>query len=390
MSTFTIYVPSYVNLKAIQTCPLDSRATFVTVDPETLSIEAKRQEHSKFIVFEKDHFLVYEKESPEPFKCSYYSRNHIMYCVGYLGLTTFIRNRIIQLEEENGCFVFKRQNVLSFIYRPDAECLDEKHRDCGGGIAEFYDTVEEEDFERFAEIARTKESCVKELFVVNRGQTYHIVDTNDPSIRYTCGPAIKTHSVWRLINKKVTFKGLADEQNEYLKRKEKAKCVAGFELRDNQGVPLPEGTKFKLEIYNEEYHGIKDAGAKSNAKVTIQYLAAVDLGDGAFMIHGTVDKSSKFGFKVIDGITYLTYSNSFFGIFPCDDTDDLLAIPVIPPKQIRVQVQYAEDGNIFLSGWDGCSIMYCSWIKSSHGRIIISTDEADMRWTTPMKLVIKV
>ncbi|KAJ1814920.1 hypothetical protein LPJ56_004716, partial [Coemansia sp. RSA 2599] len=258
MSTFTIYVPSYVDLKAIQTCPLDSRATFVTVDPETFSIEAKRQEHAKFIVFEKDHFLVYEKESPEPFKCSYYSRNHIMYCVGYLGLTTFIRNRIIQLEEENGCLVFKRQNVLSFIYRPDAECLDEKHRDCGGGIAEFYDTVEEEDFEKFAEIARTKETCNKEFFLVNRGQTYHIVDTNDPSIRYTFSPALKNDVILQVSHKRTTIQGLLEDEKDYLKRREKAKCVAGFELRDSQGVPLPEGTEFELEIYNEEYHGRKD------------------------------------------------------------------------------------------------------------------------------------
>ncbi|KAJ2837332.1 hypothetical protein J3B02_006436, partial [Coemansia erecta] len=247
MTTFTIFVPNHVDIKTIQTCPLDSRATFITVDPETFDLAAKRKEHSRFILFEKDCFLVYEKESPEPFKCSYHSRNHIMYCMGYLGLTMFVNNRLIKFEEENGCLILKTKSVLSFIFRPDAECLDRKHRDCGGGIAEFYDTAEEESFERFAEIARTKQSCIKEFFVVNRGQDYHIVDTNDPSIIYTCGPAIKTNSIWRLMDNKVTFQELINEQNEYLERQKKAKCVAGFKLCDNKGVPLPEGAEFELE-----------------------------------------------------------------------------------------------------------------------------------------------
>ncbi|KAJ1817823.1 hypothetical protein LPJ56_001982, partial [Coemansia sp. RSA 2599] len=365
MSTFTIYVPSYVDLKTIQTCPLDSRATFVTVDPETFSIEAKRQEHSKFIVFEKDHFLVYEKESPEPFKCSYYSRNYIMSLVGYLGLTRFVSYGLIKFEYNEGLVVNGEGGVLSFIYRPDAECLDKKHRDCGGGIAEFYDTVEEEDFERFAEIARTKENCNKEFFLVNRGQTYHIVDTNDPSIRYTFSPALKNDVILQVSHKRTTIQGLLEDEKDYLKRREKAKCVAGFELRDNQGVPLPEGTKFELEIYNEEYHGRKDTedGSEDDAYdedgITVEYLSIFGMRDSPLRVVCNIDCGPRFGFKVVDGITYLTIDNLYIGIGEGDYANEMVATAEIPPKDRRIQIRYAEDGNIFLSGWDGSSHISC-------------------------------
>ncbi|KAJ2605835.1 hypothetical protein H4R99_000839 [Coemansia sp. RSA 1722] len=401
MTKYTIYVPNYVDLKGIQTCPLDSRAEFVTVDPETFDLDAKRRKHSKFILFEKDHFLVYEKQNPEPFKCSYHSRNHVMYCMGYLGLTMFISHNLVKYEQEDGCLILRHPRLLVFIFRPDAECLDAKNRSCCGDIAEFYDTVEEEDFDKFAEIARTKESCVEGYFVVNRGQEYHIVDTQNPSLRYTCSPAIKDGVLSRLGQNIITIQGLFDEDKKLLERREKAKCAAGFKLCDNQGVPLSEGAEFELEIYNEDYHGRKDNIGGGNEDdeddeydeydedVSVDYLVAMELHKDVISICAIPLEGSKFGFTVVDGITYLTSQGCYFGFGEGDHAGSLVASPEIPPKDRRIQIQYAEDGNIVLSGWDGSGAIYCDWLKASCGIIMASTKEAHMRWSKPLKLVIK-
>ncbi|KAJ1814165.1 hypothetical protein LPJ75_002884, partial [Coemansia sp. RSA 2598] len=275
-------------------------------------------------------------------------------------------------------------------------CLDEKHRDCGGGIAEFYDTVEEEDFERFAEIARTKETCNKKFFVVNRGQIYHIVDTNDPSIRCICSPVMKMDYVWRMIDWSITIQEIIKVENKYLEYREKAKCVAGFELRDSQGVPLPEGTEFKLVIYNGKYHDVKgtEDGSEDNEyqeeNVSLEYLSYDSEPDGHVYIYGSIDDGPKFGFKVVDGITYLTIDNLYLGVGEDDYARYVVATAEIPPKNRRIQIQYDENGFIFLSGWDGSSVISCEWVKCAYGAVDVSTGESDLRWSYPMELVIKV
>ncbi|KAJ2854648.1 hypothetical protein FB639_006336, partial [Coemansia asiatica] len=125
--------------------------------------------------------------------------------------------------------------------------------------------------------------------------------------------------------------------------------------------PLPEGTEFELEMYDEDYHGRKNPAGSEEGEdydddITLDYFSAFEWEDIISMVCTTCE-GSKFGFKVVDGITYLTIDNFYFGIEEGENADRLIATPDIPPKNRRIQIQYAEDGNIFLTGWDGNGIV---------------------------------
>ncbi|KAJ2700379.1 hypothetical protein FB645_005027 [Coemansia sp. IMI 203386] len=253
----------------------------------------------------------------------------------------------------------------------------------------FYRSVEEEDdFGKFAEIARTKKSCVSWYFVVNRGSTYHVVDTNNPAVRYEFEANLKRYVLGFLGTKIKTIEDFIEEEKSLHKRRPSAERDPDFQLRDNQGVPLEESEEFMLEIYDSDSDNDNDE--EDDYETEFGYIEAFKLTSDSYSLHGSMgEHGATFGFKVVDKITYLTHN----GGYACMGTDEFelqtVVKPGIPTEEDRIRIHYAEDGNILLSQWNGDVYFYCEWIKSSLG--ILSTDcsEEEICWAKPLKLVIK-
>ncbi|KAJ1882074.1 hypothetical protein H4R99_002712 [Coemansia sp. RSA 1722] len=386
MSTYTIYVPGHVDRSKIQSCLVDVHSTFVNVDIENFDINTKIKEHKHFIVLEKDHFVTFLKQHPQGVKCDYKSRNLIMSQMTYGD--PFKECLGSPLEEENGIWTCQLLPVLYFVFRPDAQALAPNDATVSNTIAEFYDTVEEEDFENFAQIAKTKESCVPHFFVVNRKSDYYAVDTNNPSVSCKLNTAVKHHILANLTSKFMTIQDVIEEENNLYKRKPPTMRDPNFQLHDNQGVPLNRGETFVLEIYNSEIED--NDNENSDYEREIQYVEVFESPPGDFTLCGALRYGSTFGFKIVDGTTYLTYNNDgYVCISPDKDYPEIIVEPEIPPKERRVYIHYTDDGNIQLSQWNGDTYASCEWVKCACGVITIDSSEEAIRWGEFMKLVVK-
>ncbi|KAJ2597718.1 hypothetical protein GGF39_002930 [Coemansia sp. RSA 1721] len=383
MSIYTIYVPGHVDQSKIQPCLLDVHSTFVDIDLETFDVNAKLEEHGHFIVLDNDYFLVYEKEHPEGVKCDYKSRNLIMSHMAYGD--PFKECLGSPLEEENGIWTCQLLPVLYFVFRPDAQALAPNDGTVSNTIAEFYDTVEEEDFEKFAETARTKESCVSHFFVVNRESDYHVVDTNNPSVNYKPDIFYKRSTISRLASKRTTIQDCIEEENLY-RRKPTTKQNSDFQLRDNKGVLLNEHETFMLEIY-KEYEGNSDE--ESDCEGDADFVEVFEYVPNYFKLHGSMGHGAAFGFKVVDGITYLTYNGGYVCISMDEYCCEFMVSPEIPSKERRIQIHYAKDGNIILSEWGFNTSVHCEWVKCAYGDIFITRCKYPIEWENTMKFVIE-
>ncbi|KAJ2235408.1 hypothetical protein IWW45_002635 [Coemansia sp. RSA 485] len=386
MSDYIIYVPEHVDRAKIQSCLLDAHSTFEDIDSGSFDVKAKLEQHGCFIVLDTDYFMVYHEKYPEGAKCDYKSRNRIM---SYMSPKELFNIPFrTPLKKESGIWTCEHPPVLYFVFESGADSLSVQYAYDNNTIAEFYRSVEEEkDFRKFAEIAKTKKSCVSWYFVVNRGSTYHVVDTNNPAVRYEFEANLKRYVLGFLGTKIKTIEDFIEEEKSLHRRRPSAERDAEFQLRDSQGVPLEESEEFMLEIYDSERDNDNDK--EDDYETEFGYIEAFKLTSDSYSLHGSMGHGATFGFKVVDKIAYLTHN----GGYACMGTDEFelqtVVEPGIPTKEGRIQIHYAEDGNVLLSQWNGDVYFYCEWIKSSLG--ILSTDcsEEDIRWAKPLKLVIK-
>ncbi|KAJ1643236.1 hypothetical protein LPJ64_004980, partial [Coemansia asiatica] len=245
-------------------------------------------------------------------------------------------------------FVPKRVDV------PNADALMCNNATEDNTIAEFYDTVEEEDFEKFAQIAKSKNNCVSHFFVVNRGYDYFVVDTDNPSVNYKFSAFLKYNIIHNLAAKKATIQYFIEEEKHLHEREAPTKRDPNFQLRDNKGILLKENEKFTLEIFkpaceDNDYDEEEDDDYEPEPDYVNVFQ---DSTSELPIIHGSVGYSEIFGFKVIDGITYLTHDDKFVCINPEESYPQIVIDSKIPSKECRIHIHYAKDGNIMLSRWD--------------------------------------
>ncbi|KAJ1804231.1 hypothetical protein LPJ56_006783, partial [Coemansia sp. RSA 2599] len=221
------------------------------MDTETFDAKAKLEELRCFIVLEKDHFVVYQEQHPEGVKCDYGSRNYVMVRMAYQDIK-YKYAPAPRLKEQDGIWACEKPPVLYFVFRPNADALRARNATEDNTIAEFYDKVEDKDFERFAEIAKTKDSCASHFFVVCHENDYFVVDTDNPSVSYKFSASIKYRVIKDLARKAATIQDFIELDKQLHKRKAPTKRDADFQLRDNKGVAMAEGELFRLEIYNLE------------------------------------------------------------------------------------------------------------------------------------------
>ncbi|KAJ2636864.1 hypothetical protein GGF40_002753 [Coemansia sp. RSA 1286] len=387
MRAYTIYVPGHVDQSKIQLCPLDIYSEFVDIDNETFDIRATLMEHNYLIMLDNDYFVAYQTQHPEGIKCNYNSRNIVMSWIKFFDLAP--KNKFATpLKEENGIWTCKTPPVINFIFRPAAQTFVCFNGSQENEIAEFYNTVEEEDFEKFALVAKAKNSCVSHFFMVSRGPGYYAVDTSNPNVNYKFSALFKRIIINELVAKKATIRDLIEGDENIHKRKPPTEHDPNFQLRDNKGIALDQNETFMLEICKPAREKDIDDD-ESDYEAEPDYIEVFKSPvDSITMLHGTPEHGAVFGFSVIDNITYLTFNGGYVCASSDQRSPQFIVESAIPPKERRVHIHYAEDGNIRLSRWNGKSYAYCEWIKCSYGAIYVNRYEEFVRWNEPMKLVV--
>ncbi|KAJ1895736.1 hypothetical protein LPJ66_004402 [Kickxella alabastrina] len=390
MDKLVVFVPEYVNLDDIDKCLCDRLTEFIQVDSKTFEAETELRECNRFIVLEQNRFLVYEQEADGPVAFHYQSRNLVMLPMQYSKIAIMHYNGRLKLQQKDGLWFRDELPVLYFVFKSDADCLKLNNDTEDNTIVEYYETEDEEDFSKFAGIAKSKRACVPHFFVVNRGNVYHVVDTNDTSINYYFSHSLKYKIISDLATGTATIQTFIDEEKHLHERRPKTQRLPNFQLRDYLGNPVSENETFSLEIINEcrenEVGSDSDADNGSDEEDGMDFLSYFDYRvDETPHICGSNDYPYEFGFKVVDGITYLTYESKYL-CASGDDGYEIEVVPAIPPKNLRIQVHYAEDGSIMLTMWGGNVYANCDWVKCGYGAIGFDSSEYILRWGSPMKL----
>ncbi|KAJ1897352.1 hypothetical protein LPJ66_003418 [Kickxella alabastrina] len=390
MNKLVVFVPEYVNLDDIDKCLCDRLTEFIQVDSKTFEVETELRECNGFIVLEQNRFLVYEQEADGPMAFHYQSRNQVMLHMRYSKISTIRYNDRSNLRQKDGLWIVNELPVLYFVFKSDADCLKLNNGTEDNTIVEYYETEDEEEFSKFASIAKSKRACVPHFFVVNRGNVYRVVDTNDTSINYSFSNSLKYKIISDLATGTATIQTFIDEEKHLHERRPKTQRLPNFQLRDYLGNPVPENETFSLEIINEcrenEVGSAYAADNGSDEEDGMDFLSYFDYhSDETPHIFGCNSYPYIFGFRVVDGITYLTYESKYL-CASGDDGYEIKVVPAIPPKNLRIQVHYAEDGSIMLTMWGGNVYADCDWVKCAYGAIGFDSSEYILRWGSPMKL----
>ncbi|KAJ1891899.1 hypothetical protein LPJ66_006659 [Kickxella alabastrina] len=356
MNKLAIFVPEHVDLDDFDKCLYDRFAEFIQVDSKTFEAETELRERNKFIILERNRFLVYEQEAGGPVAFHYQSRNLVMSLMQYRKISTKHYNVMSDLRQKDGLWLRDELPVLYFVFKSNADCLKPNCYCDYNTVVEYYETEGEEDFSKFASIANLKRACVPHFFV-------------------NCHHSIQT---------------FIDEEKHLHERRPKTQRLPNFQLRDYLGNPVSENEKFSLEIINKcrenKIGSDSDADNGSDEEDGMDFLSYFDYhSDETPHIFGCNSYPYKFGFRVVDGIAYLTYESKYL----CASGDDgykIEVVPTSPPKGLRIQVHYAEDSSIMLTMWGGNVYANCDWVKSAYGAIRFDSSEQNLRWGSPMKL----
>ncbi|KAJ2858344.1 hypothetical protein J3B02_000316 [Coemansia erecta] len=207
---------------------------------------------------------------------------------------------------------------------------------------QFYTTFEEEDFEKFAQVAKSKDSC---------------------------------HT---------TIKDLIEHEKNTYRRN------SNFQLRNNKGNAIAEGEQFKLMIYNTDLDSIgSDEESDNEVESDFLYVFEDKNLKSTPMICGTVGYGGLFCLKVENDIAYLMNNGGYVCIATDMSYPHIVVTDKVPARDCRIQIHYAEDGNISLSRWDGHPFIYCKWDKASYASINVGADDYTIRWANPVKLIVE-
>ncbi|KAJ2453930.1 hypothetical protein EV183_001886 [Coemansia sp. RSA 2336] len=385
-----IFVPEYVDTTTMDKCLLDRIATFTPIQSETFSPEEKLQTLSKFIVLEKDHFKVFLRGG-EPFKCSYQSRNAIMGEIRYSG---FWKGFNWKFPIENGLRLVKQPPMHYFVRTGDSDALHLNNATENNTIVEYFDSDDDMDLASFAEVVKSKPHCVQKYFIVNRGDEYRAVETNNVENTYVFSSRLKYRIVSTLSSGKATIETFVEEDKGLENKLAKPERLPDFKLRDSEGTIVSDGESFALQILGSRNGYESDEELPANLTEKEQMFFGKDWVDvNSFMndgqdhfLCGHPDSGMTFTCETIDDIVYLKYEDKYMYNNPESETNDIFISSAVPTKEKRIQIHYNDDGDIMLTAWGGRIYAMCDWVKCSYGAIMFNGIEEQLRWGSPMSL----
>ncbi|KAJ1866060.1 hypothetical protein LPJ78_002156 [Coemansia sp. RSA 989] len=385
-----IFVPEYVDTTTLDKCFLDKVTEFTPIQSETFLPEEKLKTLDRFIVLEKDHFKVFLRGG-EPFKCNYQSRNAIMYGIRY---SCFWKGFTWKFPIENGLRLVKQPPMHYFVRSGNSDTLLYNNATEANTIVEYFDSDDDMDLARFVEAVKSKPHCVQKYFIVNRGNEYRAVETDNVKNTYVFSSRLKYRIVSTLASGEATIETFVEEDKNLENKLAKPERLSGFKLRDSEGNVVSDGEIFALQILGSRDGYESDEKLPENmteeelvfyGKDWVDINSCMDDGRDYFLF-GHPDSGVTFTCETIDDIVYLKHEDKYLYNDPEGETNDIFIGNGVPTKEQRIQIHYNDDGDIMLTAWGGRIYAMCDWVKCSYGAIMFNGIEEQLRWGSPMSL----
>ncbi|KAJ2851920.1 hypothetical protein IWW36_000693 [Coemansia brasiliensis] len=384
-----IFVPEYVDTTIMDKCFLDRVSTFTPIQSGSFSPEEKLKALQKFIVLEKDHFMVFLRGG-EPFKCSYQSRNAIMYEIRY---GCWWKSFDMKFPSENGLRLVKQPPIHYFVRSDDSDSLHLNNATEDNTIVEYFDNDGDVDLESFAKIVKSKPHCVQKYFIINSGSEYRAVETDNVANTYVFSSRLKHRIVDTLASGKATIETFIEEDKHLEEKLAKPERLPGFKLRDADGNVISDGEPFALQILGDREGYESDELPKKLSKGERLFYGKDWLTIGFYIhenqdnfLYGHPDGGVYFTCETIDDIVYLKCGDSYLYNNLERPFNSISIGSAVPTKEQRIQIHYNDDGDIMLSGWGDRIYAMCEWVKFSCGSIGFNPSEEQLRWESPMEL----
>ncbi|KAJ1749420.1 hypothetical protein LPJ79_003748 [Coemansia sp. RSA 1821] len=387
-----IFVPEYVDTTTLDKCFLDKDANFIPIQSEAFLPEEKLKTLDKFIVLEKDHFKVFFYCS-KPYECNYQSRNAIMYETKY----GYYRTKFeYKFPIENGLRLVKQPPMHYFVRSGNSDTLLLNNATEANTIVEYFDSDDDMDLIRFVEAVKSKPHCVQKYFIVNRGNEYRAVETDNVKNTYVFSSRLKYRIVSTLASGEATIETFVEEDKNLENKLAKPERLSGFKLRDSEGNVVSDGEIFALQILGNQdgYESDKELQFPQNltkkmrmfyGKDWVDIIAFRDSYPNNFLF-GHLDSGVTFTCETIDDIVYLKHKDKYLYNDPKSEFKHINFGNCVPTKEQRIQIHYNDDGNIMLTAWGGRVYAACNWVKGSCGSITFDDIEEQLRWGSPMSL----
>ncbi|KAJ2470357.1 hypothetical protein IWW56_006548, partial [Coemansia sp. RSA 2131] len=151
-------------------------------------------------------------------------------------------------KEVNGLRMTEQKPIHYFVCSKGPYSL---HFDCGtegNTIVEYFDSEENVDLAKFAEIVKSKPNCVQKHFIVCEGTEYCAVETDNVELTYVFSSRLKRRFAPKLAAGTVTIDMLIEEDKRLEDLAIKLESQPGFKLRDSNGKVIPDGKEFAIQI----------------------------------------------------------------------------------------------------------------------------------------------
>ncbi|KAJ1851283.1 hypothetical protein IW147_004495 [Coemansia sp. RSA 720] len=290
----------------------------------------------------------------------------------------------------------EQKPIHYFVYSKGSDSLGLTNATEDNTIVKYFDSEEDVDLTKFAEIVKNKPNCVRKHFIVNKGDEYRAVETDNVKNTYVFSGRLKYRIVSKLAAGTATIDTFIEEDKRLEEGFAKPERQPGFKLRDTNGEIIPDGITFALQILRgreEESDEEDEEETEGLSKDELLYRNKDWVGVNSFMndgkdhfLCGQVDGGDSFECETIDNIVYLKYDGGYFYFDNDGETNDIFIGKAVPTKEQRVQIHYSDDGDICLTGWGGRVYVACEWVKCSYGAIGLDDREEQLRWGSPMKL----
>ncbi|KAJ2425592.1 hypothetical protein GGF47_002479 [Coemansia sp. RSA 2524] len=256
-------------------------------------------------------------------------------------------------------------------------------------IVEYFDSEEDEDLAKFAEIVKTKPNCNQKHFIVYRGDDYCAVETDNVENTYVFSSTREPFIMSKLVEGLETIDTLIEEDKRFKAMLAKHVPQPGFKLRDANGEIIPDGKGFSLQIVgdpeevldkedDEDTEGLPEEEKLYDDDWLFAFSDSTE--EYGYALCASPGNGDIFECETIDDIVYLKHEGGYL-YFPTDSNSSSIYIgKAVPTKEQRIEIYYDDDGDIYLTAFEGSNYVDCDWIKCSFGVIGIYGS------TKPMKL----
>ncbi|KAJ2226882.1 hypothetical protein EV180_002722 [Coemansia sp. RSA 518] len=261
-------------------------------------------------------------------------------------------------------------------------------------ILEYFDSKEDVDLAKLAEIVKSKPYCVQKYFIINKGTEYRAVETNNVENTFIFNFEHRSSIVQALAAGTATFDTLIENYKHLENKLANPERQAGFKLRDSNGKVIPDGKEFAIQILSdpeeesdeEEKEGFSSGELPFHNKDWIAINSYMEDGNDYFLF-GQPNDGDVFECETIGDIVYLKHNGGYLYFDIDDDQSDYICIgKAVPTKERRIQIHYTDDGYICLTAWGGRVCVTCDWIKGSYGSVQVEDTVESFEWVSPMKL----